>query len=89
MVYLHSYSQWYFTGFNACGSVCYHTDLRICCEGQIFDKPHAYTGCCGAAPYNTINQTCCEGEIYEKHFQYRCCGSKYYNADKYMCCKSK
>ena len=88
--HIHNVYSIYWTGFHACGPVCYHTELKVCCQGKLLDKLHRYTGCCGGATYNTVNETCCAGKIHEKQFQYLCCGSKLYNADKYLCCgKSK
>ncbi|NXL36266.1 USH2A protein, partial [Glaucidium brasilianum] len=64
---------------NICGEVCYHPELKVCCNGILHDNKPGFQCCEDKYIPFILNSpgVCCGGQIHAVKPKHRCCGGYY------------
>ena len=72
-----------------CGEEPYiDDDNKICCDGQIQDRP-PNGECCGPKAFDSVKMICCDGVIQPRPPNAACCGQKAYDRLEQYCCSGE
>uniref|UniRef100_A0A8B9DD56 Usherin n=1 Tax=Anser cygnoides TaxID=8845 RepID=A0A8B9DD56_ANSCY len=64
---------------NICGEECYHTELKVCCNGILHDNKPGFQCCEDKYIPFILNSpgVCCGGQIHAVQPKHQCCGGYY------------
>ncbi|NXU70580.1 USH2A protein, partial [Oreotrochilus melanogaster] len=64
---------------NFCGEVCYHPELKVCCNGIMHDSKPGFQCCEDKYIPFILNSpgVCCGGQIHAEQPKHQCCGGYY------------